>query len=144
MSAAYTAETVSRIRLYARKGWPPGATALMLGWEMSRLQRIAAHHGIAFPVPETRHREPTAYQSIRWDGTHAWYRFRSVKLMPAEGRIFEVLARSPDYPWTAEKLWHRCGVSKNSIPVRLTHLRRKLRSIGLKLTTKRPYHLEGA
>jgi hypothetical protein len=143
MSAEYTNHTVERIRGYARKGWPPGATALMLGWDMPRLQRIAAHHYIEFPAFKNRTPEPTD-KKIRWDGIYAWFKSRSVKLMPAEGRIFKVMVRSPDYPWTATKLQMRCNISRRSLSVRMTHLRKKLRGIGLKLTTKRPYRLEEA
>lgn len=138
MSAPYTAATVIRIRELAREEYPPGAVAWMLGWPLERLRNICQTHQISFPVPKKK--VELKLKGLRWDGRYAWHGELCVPLPPAEGRIFQVMARSPGTLWAHLDLAERAQIHPRSMPVNLHRLRRFLKPIKVELT-KRPYRL---
>ena len=148
MSAPYTNETLDRIRDYASKGWPPGAAAIMLGWDLLRLERISNHHGICFPVYKPKTQKPSGKLDAVLDETERGFfassSGKSVKLSPSEARIFQVLLNSPTYGWTNDGISERCKVHRSSVSMMMTKLRKRLRKIGLELTNKKPYYLDRA
>lgn len=130
----YTIHSVQQIRSLCNRGWPPGAVAITLGWDLPFLKKICDRHGIKFPEVKKKTIQDFELSEVGWDGKKVSFRGRSVSLLGTEARIFSYVYRTPGAPRTLMGIEREAHVTKRNVVPGIERARTKLEKLGLTLS----------
>jgi hypothetical protein len=130
----YTTRSIDQVRHLCQRGWPPGAVAVAMGWDMGFLRRMCERHGIKFPAVKKKIPKEFKLDEVEWDGKQVTFRGRCVRLSGMEGRIFAYVFKTPGEGRTLASMQRGAHVTMRNVVPGIERTRDALKPLGLTLS----------